>query len=64
LARSPELLGNLEVGLALGFAGASGGKNRNEPFEFSPRLEHEKLFFDLDFGDPESVAAQWNNEMI
>ena len=59
-----ELLGNFKVGLALGCAGASGGKDRDQALEFSPRFKHEKLFLDLNFRDPESVATQRNNQMV
>jgi hypothetical protein len=59
-----KLLGDLEMGLALGIASAPGGKNRNEAFEFSPRFKHEKLLFDLDLGDPKSMAAQRDNKVV
>ena len=62
--RSAKLLGNLEVDLALGDTSPSGGKNRNEAFEFPSSLKHKKLLFDLDFCDPKSVATQGNDEMI
>ena len=64
LARSPELLGDLQVRLSLGGVRPSGGKYRNEALKLPPRFEHEKLLFDLDFCDPESVATQGDNEMI
>ena len=61
LTSSVQLLRNLDVSLALGGASASGGKDGNQAFEFSPRFKHEKLFLDLHFRDPESVATQRNN---
>ncbi len=59
-----ELLGHFKVNFALGCAGASGGKDGDEALKLSPCFKHEKLFLDLDFRDPESVATQGDHEMI
>jgi hypothetical protein len=59
-----ELLGNFKVGLALGRAGASGCKDRDQALELSSSFKHEKLLLDLNFRDAESVATQRNNQMV
>ena len=64
LTGQAELLGNFKVGLPLGYAGASGGKDRDQALKFSPSFKHEKLLLDLNFRDPEPVATQRNNQMV
>jgi len=60
----PKLLGDLKVGLAFRGTGALRGEDGYKTFQLSPRLKHKKLFLDLNFGDPKTVAAQWYNQMV
>ena len=59
-----EPLGYFKVNLPLGIAGASGGEDGDEALKLSTRFKHEKLFFDLNFRDPESVTPQRNNQVV
>jgi hypothetical protein len=59
-----ELLSDIEMGLTFRRARASRGQHRSESLKFAPGFKDEKLFFNLNFGDPKPMSAQRDDEVV